>query len=390
MSLPYEDTGGNVTGKMRWIAVIGICAGMTGDALGWGGTGHKFVNFNAVVHLPPALSQIAAQQAFFRDHASDADNRKSSDTAEAPKHFIDLELYPDFSHLTPDLGSLIATYGWVTVKEIGILPWATVRAMDSLTAQLRRRDWTKSYQTAADLGHYVADGHQPLHCTVNYDGASTGNGGIHSRYETGMINQAQLVAVRDSARYVADRYAFILAYLVRANVLVDSIMQGDNFAKAASGWNGSGQAPASYYSALWQYCQGFTQRLLQEATVSLASLWYTAWVDAGLGVTSVAEAPVPARIGVDAELSEPVQRQVGDRLRNTTRTGSRSGRKWTPHVRLRVFDLLGREVSVLVDEPKAPGFYSVSWNAGGLPSGVYFSSLEAGGQRLIRRMVLVR
>jgi hypothetical protein len=43
-----------------------------------------------------------------------------------------------------------------------------------------------------------------------------------------------------------------------------------------------------------------------------------------------------------------------------------------------------------VDEPKAPGSYRVSWDAGGLPSGVYFSSLEAGGQRLIRRMVLVR
>jgi hypothetical protein len=370
--------------------MIGLCAGAACEALGWGSTGHKFVNYNAVVHLPPSMTPIAAQQTFLRDHASDADYRKSSDTAEAPKHFIDLELYPDFSHLTPDLGSLIATYGWVTVKEIGILPWATVRAMDSLTAQLRRRDWTKSYQTAADLGHYVADGHQPLHCTVNYDGASTGNGGIHSRYETGMINQAQLVAVRDSARYVADRYAFILAYLVRANLLVDSIMQGDNFAKAASGWNGSGQAPASYYSALWQYCQGFTQHLLQEATVSLASLWYTAWVDAGLGVTSVAEASVPAGIELMQNYPNPFngRSEIGFEIPRGPEVGA--GGDTTPHVRLRVFDLLGREVSVLVDEPKAPGFYSVSWNAGGLPSGVYFSSLEAGGQRLTRRMALVR
>jgi hypothetical protein len=79
-----------------------------------------------------------------------------------------------------------------------------------------------------------------------------------------MLDQAQLIlAMHDSARYVADRHAFILAYLLRANLLVDSIMQGDNSAKAASGWNGSGQSPASHYSALWQYCRGFTQRLLQ-------------------------------------------------------------------------------------------------------------------------------
>jgi hypothetical protein len=390
MSLPYTDTGGNVKGKMRWVAVIGICAGMAGDALGWGGTGHKFVNFNAVVHLPPALSQLAAQQAFFRDHASDADYRKSADTAEASKHFIDLESYPDFSHLTPDLGSLIATYGWVTVKEIGILPWASVWAMDSLTAQFRRRDWTKAYQTAADLGHYVGDGYQPLHCTVNYNGVSTGNTGIHSRYETGMLDQAQLVAVRDSARYVSDRYAFILAYLLRANLLVDSIMHGDNSAKAASGWNGSGQAPASYYSALWQYCQGFTQRLLQEATVSLASLWHTAWVDAGLGVASVAEAPVPAGMELMQNYPNPFngRSEISFEISRILEVGPRGS--GPPHVRLRVFDLLSREVSVLVDEPKAPGSYRVSWDAGGLPSGVYFSSLEAGGQRLIRRMVLVR
>jgi hypothetical protein len=375
---------------MRWFAMIGLCAGVACEALAWGSTGHKFVNYNAVVHLPPSMTQIAAQQAFLRDHASDADYRKSSDTAEAPKHFIDLESYPDFSHLTPDLGSLIATYGWVTVKEVGILPWASVWAMDSLTAQFRRRDWTKAYQTAADLGHYVGDGYQPLHCTVNYNGVATGNTGIHSRYESGMLDQAQLVAVRDSARYVTDRYAYILGYILRANTLVDSIMQGDNAAKAISGWNGSGQAPASYYSALWQYCQGFTRRLLQEATLSLASLWYTAWVDAGLGVTSVAEAPVPARIELMQNYPNPFngRSEIGFEIPRGPEVGA--GGSTTPHVKLRVFDLLGREVSVLVDEPKAPGFHSVSWDAGGLPSGVYFSSLEAGGQRLTRRMALVR
>jgi hypothetical protein len=379
-----------VTQKIRWLAMIGLCVGVACEALGWGSTGHKFVNYNAVVHLPPSMTQIAAQQAFLRDHASDADYRKSSDTAEAPKHFIDLESYPDFSHLTPDLGSLIATYGWVTVKEVGILPWASVWATDSLTAQFRRRDWAKAYQTAADLGHYVGDGHQPLHCTVNYNGVSTGNTGIHSRYESGMLDQAQLVAVRDSARYVTDRYAYILGYILRVNTLVDSIMQGDNVAKAASGWSGSGQAPAAYYSALWQYCQGFTRRLLQDATLSLASLWYTAWVDAGLGVTSVAEAPVPATIELMQNYPNPFNgtSEIGFEIPHGPEIGA--GRATAPHVRLRVFDLLGREVSVLVDEPKAPGLYSVSWDAGELPSGVYFSSLEAGGQRLTRRMALVR
>jgi hypothetical protein len=326
------------------------------------------------------MSLLAAQQAFLRDHASDADNRKSADTAEAPKHFIDLESYPDYQHLPRELPALIAMYGWATVKEIGILPWATVWSMDSLTTQFRRGDWTHAYQTCADLGHYVADAHQPLHCTVNYDGALTGNNGIHSRYETGMINQAALVAVRDSARYVADRHAFILAYIIHANAFADSIMKGDVAAKAASGWNGSGQVPAAYYTALWQYCGGFTQRLLQEATVALASLWYTAWVDAGLGVTSVEGVRAPVVFELQQNYPNPfnsiseIRYQISD-----IRT-----------VKLAVFDLLGREVAVLVDAVEAPGEYRVRWDAGRLPSGVYLYRLEVNGRSLTRKMTLVR
>ena len=41
------------------------------------------------------------------------------------------------------------------------------------------------------------------------------------------------------------------------------------------------------------------------------------------------------------------------------------------HVDLRVFDLLGREVAVLVNESKTPGSYAVTFNASGLASGVY-------------------
>ena len=48
------------------------------------------------------------------------------------------------------------------------------------------------------------------------------------------------------------------------------------------------------------------------------------------------------------------------------------------HVRLIVYDLLGREVAVLVDEPKAAGRHEVRFNAAGLASGVYTYRLSAG------------
>ena len=45
-------------------------------------------------------------------------------------------------------------------------------------------------------------------------------------------------------------------------------------------------------------------------------------------------------------------------------------------VSLKVFDVLGREVATLVQEQKEAGYYSVQWNASGLPSGIYFARLN--------------
>ena len=65
------------------------------------------------------------------------------------------------------------------------------------------------------------------------------------------------------------------------------------------------------------------------------------------------------------------------------------------HVRLRVFDVIGREVTSLVDEVESAGSYVVSWHgtddAGrSLASGVYFYTLESLGHQITRRMVLLK
>jgi hypothetical protein len=65
--------------------------------------------------------------------------------------------------------------------------------------------------------------------------------------------------------------------------------------------------------------------------------------------------------------------------------GAASGR-----VRLAVYDLLGREVALLVDEAKAPGAYTAAWNAAGMASGVYFCRLAAGGATRTLKMLLTK
>jgi hypothetical protein len=60
------------------------------------------------------------------------------------------------------------------------------------------------------------------------------------------------------------------------------------------------------------------------------------------------------------------------------------------HVRLSVFDLLGRKVATLVDQKQSPGFYEVSFDARTLSSGVYFYRIESGSFVQTKRMLLLK
>jgi hypothetical protein len=59
-------------------------------------------------------------------------------------------------------------------------------------------------------------------------------------------------------------------------------------------------------------------------------------------------------------------------------------------VTLKVYDLLGREVAVLVHEVKNPGTYTARFDGSRLVSGVYCYRLTAGGSVLTRKMLLLR
>jgi len=59
-------------------------------------------------------------------------------------------------------------------------------------------------------------------------------------------------------------------------------------------------------------------------------------------------------------------------------------------VRLKVYDVLGREVATLLNEAKQPGVYTLQFDGNKLSSGVYFYQLDIGGLVATRRMVLTR
>jgi len=59
-------------------------------------------------------------------------------------------------------------------------------------------------------------------------------------------------------------------------------------------------------------------------------------------------------------------------------------------VKLRIYDVLGRETATLVNSMKPAGQHAVTWSAAGLPSGLYFARFEAGSYTQIRKVLLVK
>jgi hypothetical protein len=60
------------------------------------------------------------------------------------------------------------------------------------------------------------------------------------------------------------------------------------------------------------------------------------------------------------------------------------------YVKLKVYDILGNEITTLVDEEKPAGSYEVTFDASSLPSGNYFYKLSAGGLIFTRKMTLIK
>jgi photosystem II stability/assembly factor-like uncharacterized protein len=79
-----------------------------------------------------------------------------------------------------------------------------------------------------------------------------------------------------------------------------------------------------------------------------------------------------------------IKYSVPSSLSSQERTGVRS------FVTLKIYDILGKEVTVLVNKEQEAGEYEVEWNASNIPSGVYFYTLRAGGFTTTKKLILLR
>ena len=366
----------------RWAALATVAWGLAGfasSAGAWGSTGHHYIALHYSQHLPPGLDGLKSYDAVVNGHVMDPDNRKGTVPNEAPRHFIDIDAYPEFAAgtLSHDRATLEAEYGATTVLNRGVVPWAVGEVTTYLTTLFQEANYDSVALEIADLCHYVGDAHQPLHCTQNYDGQLTGNNGIHARYESNMLNT--YIGDVQTPPEIVDYYSSPVDEMF--NIVQDSwndistVLNGDNVAKVASGGS---TTSTIYYQTLWQETQEMTEQRLSEASRQTASYVFTAWVNAGSPVV-----PGSTPVGVASGPAAPLLEMSSNPARGTVAFRYRA----SVAPALDVFDARGAHVATLAAQA-ASG--TVSWNpraaGGSVPAGIYFVQLSAPGARLVRRL----
>jgi len=362
--------------------------------LGWGYVGHRIINYNTILSALPEMEFFETWADSLRAHASDADYRKSSDPNEAPKHYIDIDNYPEFvstGTISQNFDSLVAMHGLSFVMTQGILPWAILATADSLEVAFENNDMHKAMLLTADLGHYIGDSHMPLHITRNYNGQYTNQSGVHSRYESTLIGdfQSQIIYDGDSLQYIDNLPDFVFNMLYDNYQYVDSVLYADSAAQAFAGNHTS----STYYNKFWEIAKNFTIGLFQKASYRLTCIIYTEWINAG-GASSLANEKNNLPSSFDLLQNYPNPFNPTTKIKFTipqveTRVGSS-----LQIVTLKVYDILGNEIATLVNEEKQPGIYEVEFNTSSIKhlpsSGIYFYRLEAGSFVQTRKMVLLK
>ena len=188
-------------------------------------------------------------------------------------------------------------------ESVGLQPYITMEVYGRLKAAFREyRQRLVTHQPtqavqhaiifyAGWMGHYVADGAQPLHTTIHYNGwvgpnpnGYTTEHHIHGQFESTYV--AANVTAKDFAGLVkaperlADPFVGYIAYLKQSNSRVENIYQLEK----AGGFTGKG-SPAAF---------DFTTHRLADGSQMLLNLWYTAWLESANPVPEHAPAPPPA------------------------------------------------------------------------------------------------
>ncbi len=273
-------------------------------ALAWGFVAHRLIMRHAIDLLPPELKPFFER---FKDEVVtrvvDPDLWRNVGWEEDPNHFLDFGMreygtYP-FHELPRDYSAALEKFGDATMKRNGLLPWRDAEQFGHLRRAFEEFKRNAPYTTSnvvllsAVAAHYMQDAHQPLHATNNYDGAETGNHGIHSRFERDLLERfdARLKITPAPPRFIANIRDWTFDVLLASHLLVDRILAADKDAIAGKSVYDDG-----YFERFFVKVQPILEQQLSAAATATASVIVSAWEQAGRPVVRLRDDRSPQRV----------------------------------------------------------------------------------------------
>ncbi|MFZ4860680.1 zinc dependent phospholipase C family protein [Sphingobacterium sp. Mn56C] len=261
----------------------------------WGFYAHKLIHEKAIFLLPKDMA------GFYKNHrkiiiekAVAADQRVFVNPDEPHRHYIDLDRYPPPDSIPRYWDAAVAKFTAPYLIQRGTVPWQIYKTFRNLIFAFKSKDVGLIIRYSADLGHYTADAHVPLHSCSNYNGQFTGQLGIHALWESNIpemfakdynfaIGKAEYLPypqrkawaiVQESHQLVAttlstekslgaaNKKLTIKAFTERKNQLI--FTYSDSYIQ-------------QYHKAL----HGMVEQRMRASIHAVASFWYTAWIEAG-------------------------------------------------------------------------------------------------------------
>jgi hypothetical protein len=264
----------------------------------WGFFAHKKINYYAVFLLPPEMMALYKPNIdFLSEHAVDPDKRRYVSSTEGPHHYIDIDHYGKypFAELPHKWDDAVKKFSEDSVRSYGIVPWWVETMQSRLTKAFKEKDQSKILRMSAEIGHYIADAHVPLHASTNHNGQLTNQQGIHGFWESRI---PELLADKEwdffigKAEYISNTHDFIWKRVLESAAEADTVLKYEKelskqfpadqkFAFEERNGVIVKQYSSAYSIAYNKKMENMIERRMRQSIFAVACFWYTAWVNAG-------------------------------------------------------------------------------------------------------------
>lgn len=183
-----------------------------------------------------------------------------------------------------------------SLSEHGILPWNLQQMYHRLVRAFAQKDQEQLLKLCADLGHYIGDAHVPLHTTSNYNGQKTGQLGIHGFWESRipeLFADEEYDYLVGKPEYISDPSTYFWKITLDSHQLVDSVLGIEWMLRKYFPSNRQLCPDVRQGQQVWTQCRefaaayqermkGMVEERMRASIHAISSVWYSAWIDAGL------------------------------------------------------------------------------------------------------------